>query len=238
MNIKNLIIVSIFLLISYSHAQSNISIEVTYKKALMSNKDKSKTPPKFIRHLSYKLIANDSVALFKRDESMKNDTEFDNSYRIATRGGNGIYYKNRKKKIKLRQVETSGELFLIKYPYNEWNIELTSETKKIDKYTCYKAILMKDDYNSILKKKIKVKAIVWYAPEIPLPFGPGGYDGLPGLVMEIERGGIYIVADSIKFTTNDSKNKILPPKGGIEVTAQEYNDKLFELFEKMRKRKN
>ncbi|EDP94709.1 GLPGLI family protein [Kordia algicida OT-1] len=240
MDIKNLIIVVSFLLISYSYGQSkgSIEVEVTYKKALINNKGKSKTPIKFVNDLSYKLIANDSVALFKRNESMKTDTEFDNSYRLATRGGNGIYYKNRRKKIKLRQVETAGELFLITYPYNEWNIELTRETKKIDQYTCYKAILTKDEYSSIQKKKVKIKAIVWYTPEIPLPFGVAGFDGLPGLVLEVTKGGTYIVVDNIKFKTNNSKTKILPPKGGIEVTVKGYNEKLLELFKKIRKRKN
>lgn len=233
MNFKKIIVLISFLTISISFAQSNISIEVVYKKAMKSNEDKSNTPPKVVKGLSYLLKANDSVSTYSYVETMTNEAELDKIGKIARRGGNGIYYKNRVREIKLRKLDFLGEVFLITYPYNEWDIELKNETKKIGKYTCYKAILKADDYNPILKKKSELIREVWYTPEIPLPFGPAGYDGLPGLVLEVKEGGIYYVVDKIDFKkNNDSKEQILPPKGGLEVTKQGFNDKMFEIYKR------
>jgi GLPGLI family protein len=232
MNIKKIILLVVFFTVNNFYGQNNISIEVTYKKALKSKKDT--TAPKYIKGLLYRLKANDSVSIFNRVESMESDAKLNTSYRIATRGSRGTYFKNRKQNVKLRKVETLGEVFLISYPSDEWDIELGSKTKKIGNYLCYNAILTKDDYNFITQKKTKLVVNVWYTPDIPLPFGPSGYDGLPGLVLEVDKGGVFIVADTIKFEKSNSSYKILPPKEGINVTYEEYLKKLFEMYKKMK----
>ncbi|WP_438712837.1 GLPGLI family protein [Aquimarina muelleri] len=66
-----------------------------------------------------------------------------------------------------------GQTFIVKSEEIKW--ELINETKKIGKYNCYKA-----KYKEI---------IAWYAPEIPLQFGPVGFGGLPGLIIHLEYGG-------------------------------------------------
>ncbi|AZA58159.1 GLPGLI family protein [Chryseobacterium shandongense] len=55
------------------------------------------------------------------------------------------------------------------------NWELADETRIINTITCKKA-------------KVKFKGrnwIAWYAPEIPLPYGPMKFSGLPGLIIKI-----------------------------------------------------
>ncbi|WP_458629312.1 GLPGLI family protein [Winogradskyella sp. PC D3.3] len=54
---------------------------------------------------------------------------------------------------------------------------MTEESKVINGYTCYLATI--DKLND---KKVKA----WYTPDIPVKHGPRGFNGLSGLIMEIE----------------------------------------------------
>ena len=65
---------------------------------------------------------------------------------------------------------------------------------------------------------------VWYAPSIPLPFGPAGYDGLPGMVLESSMSSFYLIAQEIKFY--DKALKIKQPVKGLKVTQDEFNKTL------------
>ena len=55
----------------------------------------------------------------------------------------GTYYKNIQEQTYTNQVETFGKKFLIKDSLQQLNWQLTSETKKIGNYTCYKATAVK-----------------------------------------------------------------------------------------------
>ena len=58
---------------------------------------------------------------------------------IGGGGGNDVVYKNTKENRFVNKTEIMGKLFLIqdKLPAYDW--KLTSETKNIGVYTCYKA---------------------------------------------------------------------------------------------------
>lgn len=65
----------------------------------------------------------------------------------------------------------------------EWQI--TSESKTIDNFLCYKAI----GFETITNKKVgrvKKATIVWFCPEIPYSYGPLHFGGLPGLILELQ----------------------------------------------------
>ncbi len=78
---------------------------------------------------------------------------------------------------------------------------LQNETKKIDGYTCYKATVSRVLYT---ENEHTVEA--WYTPEIPIPFGPIGYGGLPGLILQLTQRSVTYV----------TKKVTLNPKGGIK----------------------
>ncbi len=65
----------------------------------------------------------------------------------------------------------------------EWQI--TSESKTIDNFLCYKAI----GFETITNKKVgrvKKAIIAWFCPEIPYSYGPLHFGGLPGLILELQ----------------------------------------------------
>ena len=72
--------------------------------------------------------------------------------------------------------------------------------------------------------------IVWFTPEIPIPFGPIGIDGLPGVVLEAsEKGKMYFYATKIISDYKDPLITIEIPKGKF-ITPEEYDRKITEKY--------
>ncbi|MBM6498738.1 GLPGLI family protein [Flavobacterium macrobrachii] len=135
-------------------------------------------------------------------------------------GGNGIFYSNSIEKSTLTQKESFGELFLISSKFLDW--ELTSETKKIGNYTCFKAkYIAKNDNKNLIDE-------VWYTPEIPVQFGPTKYIGLPGLVLEVIAGKVRFTATKIQLNSQQPI-VIEKPNKGTKITEEEYTKKLQQI---------
>lgn len=84
--------------------------------------------------------------------------------------------------------------FLV-YNSFENNWKLSNETKFIDKFKCYKA-LQEVEYTT--GKGTHTKTITaWFCPELPYSFGPKGYFGLPGLILELTDRNTTFIANKI-----------------------------------------
>lgn len=57
------------------------------------------------------------------------------------------------------------------------------------------------------------KVIAWFAPEYPLPFGPDGLFGLPGLIVQAERLGKTYTIKRIRNVSNEQVKIPAPGKG-------------------------
>lgn len=129
-------------------------------------------------------------AFFASATSLKGDSVMENS-RVTTKNYDGsitLSYKDEvvipKTNFNFTIIQTNENvqyfdsaamsLFTYKQPVIS-NWELADETKIINTITCKKA-------------KVKFKGrnwIAWYATEIPLPYGPMKFSGLPGLIIKI-----------------------------------------------------
>jgi GLPGLI family protein len=165
--------------------------------------------------------------------------------------GNGsVYFKNINEKRFSNQTEIMGKRFLVKdkLPVYEW--ELSSETKNIGNYTCYKATFTKEVENTNMtfengeskevKKKEKITTTAWYTTQIPVSNGPGNYQGLPGLILEINDGKKTIVCTEIILNPSN-KIEIEEPKKGKVVSKKKFDkiqkQKSKEMMEKFKSRK-
>ncbi len=63
---------------------------------------------------------------------------------FGTGGGTDIYFKNIKEKRYVNKTEVMGKRFLIKDVIPDFKWELSSETKNIGNYTCYKATFSRE----------------------------------------------------------------------------------------------
>jgi len=66
--------------------------------------------------------------------------------------------------------------YLYKEGFDQFNWEISAETKELQGYRLQKATC---NFSGR-------KYTAWFAPEIPIPDGPYKFNGLPGLIMEIE----------------------------------------------------
>jgi GLPGLI family protein len=164
-------------------------------------------------------------------------------------GGGSIFYKNIKENRFANQTEIQGKRFLVKDKLKDFKWELSSETKNIGNYTCYKASFSKEVENTNMiiengksvEEKIKETIITtaWYTTQVSISNGPGNYQGLPGLILEINDGKKIIVCTEIILNPSE-KISIQEPKKGKVVSQKKYTkiqkEKSDEMIEKFKGR--
>jgi len=168
----------------------------------------------------FKLTFNQNESIYKMVNKLEKDDDKSYQIAVALSRGRDINYINLKTKEILVKERAYGKLFIVKSDLNHIKWKLHNETKKIDKYTCYKATTVKIVKNS--KGTFRKTVIAWYAPKIPLNYGPKGYGNLPGLILELQEGKFkYHVT---KLTLNPKKKiTIQKPTKGKFVTLQEFD---------------
>lgn len=176
--------------------------------------------------ISYELIFKNSESIFQKIKKLQIKSSSLSSI-IASKG---IYYTNSMDRDILHQKESFGELFLISYPYQEW--EITQEKKQIGNYECYKAICEKQIEGRWGKKQIKI--VAWFTHQIPVNFGPKEFSGLPGLILELKDRSITYIASSIQLNIKE-KVKIKKTRTGKRISLSDYNKTVKELFYSKRK---
>lgn len=132
----------------------------------------------------------------------------------------------------------SGNEYIMNYEQKtDW--ELTNETKIINGYTCYKATSIRHNSNG-WDDNPKFTITAWYTPKIPVAYGPNGYHGLPGLILELQTYSTTLYVKKIdlnlekdpaidrlekgKVLTNDELVDIILNKGPQEFRAMVEND--------------
>ena len=203
------------------------SIEATYGKYVKSLLDTTNTKPKQLKDLSYVLKANLDASRFEFVKRLDMD-DFSNRRLIGRSGGDGIYYKNLNAQVNIHQQYLTGKQFLISYPFNRYHWKVFKEYKMIGRYKCYKATTSYSFYSKLADNNFEVKIVAWFTPQISLPFGPAGYDGLPSLALEVQVGGFYFVASKILINADV---KIEKPVSGTPVSSEEYEKIVENTFE-------
>jgi GLPGLI family protein len=141
---------------------------------------------------------------FTRNESIYSmnkmlNLDFDKQlmFAIILTKGKDIIYSNIAKKVSLRKVKILGEEFNVKRSLDSIRWNLTQDVKQIGDYKCYKATTL-----SIFKQNSYIEA--WYCPDLPYSFGPKGYGGLPGLILELKENNIIYYAKKIQLNMKEN----------------------------------
>ncbi|MCD8408713.1 GLPGLI family protein [Tenacibaculum finnmarkense] len=130
------------------------------------------------------------------------------------------FYNSSEKKTITKEVDFLEEKYLIETKYTFSNWKMLNKQEKIGKYNCYLA--ERDFEYQTRKGKTKIKQLVWYTPEIPLPFGPSEFVGFPGLVLKVQSGTIIYKAKVIKLNPKE-KIKLDVFKGGKIISEKEFS---------------
>lgn len=205
---------------------------VTYKKKTMFNleniKDvKAKTllqnVNSAVKDLEFKLVFSLNESFFSELEKLDSEKTNALSNNLARKMGigNGIFYMNTIKDRIIIQKSLSSDLFLIESEIESQKWKKTNETKQIGKYACFKATTTVLE-ETVSAGTVEREVIAWYTPQIPAPFGPAGFGGLPGLILEIQKGQFILYAEKISLNAKTEKIKV--PKRGIKVSKKEFRE--------------
>lgn len=168
-------------------------------------------------YVSYSLDFNSTEMIFYKNEKMNGDNN-NTAFSEAFSGVNGKLYKEKSSDFILNELDDKmlGHLILKKELNPKWT--LLKNTKKIQNYVCYEATTVIEIKNSV--GVFKRNVVAWYCPKIPVSYGPKGYGGLPGLILELQEKNIIFGAK--KITLNPANVIIVKPTKYKIVTEIEY----------------
>ena len=236
---------------------SKSSMELGRWGARLSEAQKQQVKARLKNRLekTYVLTFNKTESMFKEEDKLDAI-----SGATDTWGKNftpGVQYKNIKTNTLLQSQEFYGKQFLVKDKLLPVAWNMSSETKKIGNYTCFKAsgivpekdlawydfswnrLRSKDndeaspDENKTADDINMVTIEAWYTLDIPVSQGPLEYWGLPGLILEVSAGNTTILCSKIVMNP-DEKTEIKAPVKGKVVTKTEYQEIITEKMTEMR----
>ncbi|MEO0058685.1 MAG: hypothetical protein RLZZ312_332 [Bacteroidota bacterium] len=241
-----------------------------FKSRISLNKDMTPEMQKTIEERMKKMSEKTFILHFDKNASIYAEEEkLDTPNTRAGGGGRmmasfmgagGTLYKNIKEKTFTLDKEMMGKEFLIKDTLTNYKWKMTSETKKIGNYTCFKATatrpVSKTDFRNMRPKKEEesadkktdkpkstnfmnnmdmpktVEITAWYTPEIPLNQGPEGYWGLPGIILEVSAGKTVILGTKVAMNIKDRK-EIKPATKGDIMTQAKYDEVIVKKMQEM-----
>lgn len=194
---------------------------------------------------------NKAESIYKEDEQLEAPQPAGMQVMMVDTRGSDILYKNTKENRYSSQNEIWGKVFLVQDEIEKIDWTLTKETKNIGEYTCYKATYTReapivrggisingDKELDNEEEEPEMETIIveaWYTPDIPVSNGPGNYQGLPGLILEVQDGPVSIMCN--KITLNPKSPKLIEePTKGKKVNQEEYEEIVRKKMEEMNSR--
>lgn len=190
-----------------------------YKERLSKMKD-------YANHQNFELNFIDNKSSFKIVERLVQEEGFDkqeNEIAQSAMTTRAEIYFDHENKLEI-QKEFDGQLIQINYEKPNW--EITTETKNIDNYLCYKATCQESYIPRDGKTKTR-EIVVWFAPSLPYSYGPKGFFGLPGLILELKYIKTTYFATKIDL---EKKDIVVTFPKGKTTTQEEYTKKLKALM--------
>ncbi|MFT7250321.1 MAG: GLPGLI family protein [Flavobacterium sp.] len=152
----------------------------------------------FSKDYFYILTYSNDIVEYKINDSIKdNETYLDYEKNEVIRIDKSMQkyiYKDLKKNITYSKLNSFDETLNVKDSLMDRKWKITTETKIINGFNCKKAI----------SKVFKGKIFAWFTEEINIKTGPDLFDGLPGLILEINAEHFNWIATSIKTELKDS----------------------------------
>ncbi|WP_428223576.1 GLPGLI family protein [Flavobacterium sp.] len=174
------------------------------------------------RKQNYELNFNGTASSFDVIKSIASNSEQENYFSDIARLAFGSRYKTIVDRQNNIVYELTDDKNVLKTENAMPNWKISSESKQIEQYSCYKATYEEFFIN---RKGIKSSRVItaWFAPSLPYSFGPKSYFGLPGLILELTENKTTFLATRINLI--EGLTKIELPKGKT-ITREEYDNKL------------
>ncbi len=231
MKFITLVLLSLLFAPSYSQSTGKVTYEEKfdmYRRLPPDREDMKDMIPQFhtsIWELLYR--GDESVYQHQKQEETETTSTQGNTQMSMRFGGreNRVVYKNIALDTMIDSREFMQKQFLITGVPTERKWKIGKQSKEILGYNCLQASFQADSATNI---------VAWFTPQIQQFNGPSDYQGLPGLILQVDMndGERVITATDIKFEGVDASVIVAPTKGK-EVTAEEFEkirqDKMKEM---------
>ncbi len=186
-----------------------------------------------IGNLEYKLSFNDSLAKYFFVDKMVNDDDETTGKIVNAILGirkNDVYFSKKGNLITTIE-DIFGKTYKVQKKLDAIEWELTKEHFVINDLVCFKALttITEEGRNGV--KKIPI--IAWYAPSINIPYGPDGFGGLPGIIVQLENDKIVTSLNRIEYT--EEVVKIDEPKKGEKISDEDFKALIKDMVMNRRK---
>lgn len=175
----------------------------------------------YVERMTAILKFDRSKALFKLKDGMAVDRKPYYNFSKVMVGLDKVYLTEADSNKLVIRKEAFNEWYLIKEKTKgagEWKV--SSASKMIDGFKVFKATTTEVTENS--KGKFEHEVVAWFAPEISFGYGPVGYGGLPGLILELEMNKSNLpVIYKTKVINFSTKSFELEPLEGKEISPLE-----------------
>lgn len=188
--------------------QENSSTRILYKAeyiGIMENQSQSAEQKEIQRlykdnypKIIMELLFNKSQNLFQVIKSPSEDGNMYYELALLKVSGNKTYYKDATTKEDFFKVDFQGDSFLIANHQENYNWGITSESKMIGEFKCFKANGTKKITANAFSPAKDIAIEAWFSPEIPNSLGPCGFFGLPGVILSVTSNNILIYASEIQ----------------------------------------
>lgn len=125
-------------------------------------------------------------------------------------GGSSAIYMDMDTKTSVSQENILDRTFLIKETIKTYDWNITTENKEIINKKCTKATL-----------KENPTIVAWFTSEIPVSFGPMGYYGLPGLILQLETPSKNYIIQEISVSKENISIKA--PDKDKEISREDFD---------------
>lgn len=211
MNIVNCTFAFLFLACFQSYSQNNYKViyDITIQeKRSDKNEDKSEMDKEMdlltkkmlntANNMQFALIFNNKKSLFHIVDKLSVDNREEAKYSIPILNGISAafpIYIDLASQSFFKKIELGGANHLIRTPLDMIHWDITDDVKTMDNYILKKAKSIHTQENGT-----KLEITAWFCPEIAVPFGPAVYNGLPGLIMDLEVKEVLSEYKKLGFT--------------------------------------
>jgi GLPGLI family protein len=181
---------------------------------------------KNVEELEFTLSFNKKKAVFETKNKLYTNSEATEMGKAFIQTGITLYQSKDSIFSKAYDFENK-EYNLLSFKKINW--EIVNETKIINQFLCYKAVGVEETTNS--KGVFKTNITAWFCPEIPYSFGPSGYGGLPGLIVELHNKRAVFGLN--KITAEDlNKKRLSFIKIKKNITEQDFRNIINDFLKK------
>lgn len=182
---------------------------------------------KTLSELRFILLFNNDVAVYQEDKQLEVDNKNDLERKLAKvyAGYSGATYYDLNNNKLTTKIDQSGSIFLVERSLTHYDWKLSKEMIRINNLTCYKATTLLQLEGR--RGSIEVPVTAWYTTDINIPVGPNGFSGLPGLIVQIQKGDYVTTLSKIEFINN--KINIDIPNKGKRMTQEAFDSLMKEM---------